>query len=131
MAKRKRRVFTKEFKAQAVRIVRESGKSVPAAGTGSHGDGAAVLGAAGGDRRGPRPGGSADDRGTGGTRAPALLELNLELHLRVRYGLVAHRAPTPGPPQVGSGLRLGNLPLRTASLACSRRRGSSGMAVSR
>jgi len=30
MAKRKRRAFTKEFKAQAVRIVRESGKSVPA-----------------------------------------------------------------------------------------------------
>ena len=28
MAKRKRRAFTKEFKAQAVRIVRESGKSV-------------------------------------------------------------------------------------------------------
>lgn len=30
MAKRKRRAFTTEFKAQAVRIVRESGKSVPA-----------------------------------------------------------------------------------------------------
>ena len=30
MAKRKRRAFTREFKAQAVRIVRESGKSVPA-----------------------------------------------------------------------------------------------------
>jgi hypothetical protein len=30
MAKRKRRAFTKEFKAQAVRIVRESGKSVAA-----------------------------------------------------------------------------------------------------
>ena len=30
MAKRKRRAFTKEFKAQAVRIVRESGKSVGA-----------------------------------------------------------------------------------------------------
>src|SRR3989454_8824788 len=30
MAKRKRRAFTKEFKAQAVRIVRESGKSVTA-----------------------------------------------------------------------------------------------------
>lgn len=28
MAKRKRRAFTKEFKAQAVRIVRESGKPV-------------------------------------------------------------------------------------------------------
>jgi len=28
MAKRKRRAFTKEFMAQAVRIVRESGKSV-------------------------------------------------------------------------------------------------------
>jgi len=28
MAKRKRRAFTREFKAQAVRIVRESGKSV-------------------------------------------------------------------------------------------------------
>lgn len=28
MAKRKRRAFTTEFKAQAVRIVRESGKSV-------------------------------------------------------------------------------------------------------
>src|SRR5262245_65876481 len=28
MAKRKRRAFTNEFKAQAVRIVRESGKSV-------------------------------------------------------------------------------------------------------
>ena len=28
MAKRKRRAFTKEFKAQAVRIVRESGKRV-------------------------------------------------------------------------------------------------------
>ena len=28
MAKRKRRAFTKEFKGQAVRIVRESGKSV-------------------------------------------------------------------------------------------------------
>src|SRR5215831_4631194 len=28
MAKRKRRAFTKEFKAQAVRIVRESGKTV-------------------------------------------------------------------------------------------------------
>src|SRR2546428_7826336 len=30
MAKRKRRAFTKEFKAQAVQIVRESGKSVAA-----------------------------------------------------------------------------------------------------
>src|SRR2546422_9881237 len=30
MAKRKRRAFTKEFKAQAARIVRESGKSVAA-----------------------------------------------------------------------------------------------------
>ena len=29
MAKRKRRPFTKEFKAQAVKIVRESGKTVP------------------------------------------------------------------------------------------------------
>jgi len=28
MAKRKRRSFTKEFKAQAVRVVRESGKPV-------------------------------------------------------------------------------------------------------
>ena len=28
MTKRKRRAFTKEFKAQAVRIVRESGKRV-------------------------------------------------------------------------------------------------------
>src|SRR2546428_883047 len=30
MAKRKRRAFTKEFKAQAIQIVRESGKSVAA-----------------------------------------------------------------------------------------------------
>ncbi len=30
MAKRKRRAFTKEFKAQTVRVVRESGKSVAA-----------------------------------------------------------------------------------------------------
>jgi transposase len=30
MAKRKRRAFTKEFKAQAVRLVRESGKSIGA-----------------------------------------------------------------------------------------------------
>ena len=30
MTKRKRRAFTKEFKVQAVRIVRESGKSVAA-----------------------------------------------------------------------------------------------------
>ena len=30
MTKRKRRAFTKEFKAQAVRIVRESGKAVAA-----------------------------------------------------------------------------------------------------
>src|SRR3989441_11092476 len=30
MAKRKRRAFTKEFKAQAVRLVRESGKAVGA-----------------------------------------------------------------------------------------------------
>lgn len=29
MAKRKRRAFTKEFKAEAVRLVRASGKSVP------------------------------------------------------------------------------------------------------
>src|SRR3989475_12623416 len=29
MAKRKRRAFTREFKAEAVRLVRESGKSVP------------------------------------------------------------------------------------------------------
>jgi len=29
MAKRKRRAFTKEFKAGAVRLVQESGKSVP------------------------------------------------------------------------------------------------------
>src|SRR3989442_11538934 len=29
MAKRKRRAFTKEFKAEAVRLVRESSKSVP------------------------------------------------------------------------------------------------------
>ena len=29
MAKRKRRAFTTEFKAQAVKIVRESGKTVP------------------------------------------------------------------------------------------------------
>jgi len=39
VAKRKRRAFTKEFKAQAVRVVRESGKD--RARTGSHGDGAA------------------------------------------------------------------------------------------
>jgi transposase len=30
MAKRKRRAFTKEFKAQTVRLVRESGKSIGA-----------------------------------------------------------------------------------------------------
>ena len=30
MAKRKRRAFTKEFKASAVQLVRESGKSAPA-----------------------------------------------------------------------------------------------------
>jgi transposase len=30
MAKRKRRAFTKEFKAETVRLVRESGKTVPA-----------------------------------------------------------------------------------------------------
>jgi transposase-like protein len=30
MAKRKRRAFTKEFKAEAVRVVRESGKTVGA-----------------------------------------------------------------------------------------------------
>ena len=30
MAKRKRRAFTREFKAQAVRVVRQSGKSVGA-----------------------------------------------------------------------------------------------------
>ena len=29
MAKRKRRAFTTEFKAEAIRLVRESGKSVP------------------------------------------------------------------------------------------------------
>ena len=29
MAKRKRRAFTEEFKAEAVRLVRDSGKSVP------------------------------------------------------------------------------------------------------
>ena len=29
MAKRKRRAFTTEFKAQAVKIVRESGKTIP------------------------------------------------------------------------------------------------------
>ena len=29
MAKRKRRAFTSEFKAEAVRLVRDSGKSVP------------------------------------------------------------------------------------------------------
>src|SRR5512134_2911956 len=29
MAKRKRRAFTREFKAEAVRLVRESGRSVP------------------------------------------------------------------------------------------------------
>jgi transposase len=28
MAKRRRRAFTKEFKAQAVRLVRDSGKSI-------------------------------------------------------------------------------------------------------
>ena len=43
MAKRKRRAFTKEFKAETVRLVRESGKSVGGggAGAGSHRDGAA------------------------------------------------------------------------------------------
>ena len=48
MAKRKRQAFTKEFKAQAVRIVRESGKVRPGsgAGTGSNGDGSTELGAA-------------------------------------------------------------------------------------
>src|SRR5216683_975897 len=44
------------------------------AGTGSHGDGAAELGAAGGDRRRPGPGGGADDPGAGGARAPAARE---------------------------------------------------------
>ena len=48
MAKRKRRAFTREFKAEAVRLVRESGNSVPT-GTRSDGDGAAELGAASGD----------------------------------------------------------------------------------
>ena len=37
-------------------------------------------------------------------------------------------APTPGPPQVRSGARLGNLPFWIAAMACSRRRASSGMA---
>ena len=73
MAKRKRRAFTTEFKARAVRIVRESGKSVGvvARGTGSHGDGAAELGAAGGDRRRPWGAGGAYDRGAGGARPAA------------------------------------------------------------
>ena len=55
MAKRKRRAFTPEFKAEAVRLVRESGKTVGtvARETGSDGDGAAELGAAGRGRRGP------------------------------------------------------------------------------
>ncbi len=70
MATRKRRAFTKEFKAEAVRLVRESGKSLPTvgAGTRSHGDGAAKLGRA---RRRLTPAWGArgaDDRGAGGTR---------------------------------------------------------------
>ena len=76
MAKRKRRAFTTEFKAEAVRLVRESGKAVGdgGAGTGSDGDGAAELGAAGGDRRGPGRAGRADDRGARGARPAAARE---------------------------------------------------------
>ena len=76
MAKRKRRAFTKEFKAQTVRLVRESGKAVGdgGAGTGPDGDGAAELGAAGRDRRGPGGAGRADDRGARGARPAAARE---------------------------------------------------------
>src|SRR5438876_1681987 len=76
MAKRKRRAFTKEFKAQAVRIVRESGKAIGAVARELDltEDGAAELGAAGGDRCRPGGAGRAHDRGAGGTRAAAARE---------------------------------------------------------
>jgi transposase len=71
MAKRKRRAFATEFKAQAVRIVRESGKSVGvvARELDLDGDGATELGAAGGDRRRPWGAGGAHHRGAGGARS--------------------------------------------------------------
>src|SRR5881396_2823111 len=73
MAKRKRRAFTKEFKAQAVRIVRESGKAIGAVARELDltEDGAAELGAAGGDRCRPGGAGRAHDRGAGGTPGAA------------------------------------------------------------
>ena len=49
MAKRKRRAFTKEFKAEAVGVVQASGqdRGGGGAGAGSHGDGPQGVGTAG------------------------------------------------------------------------------------
>jgi hypothetical protein len=47
-------------------------------------------------------------------------ELDLELHLLIDHGQAAHGAPTPGPPQLRSGARLGILPPSTAARAFGR-----------
>lgn len=73
MAKRKRRAFTKEFKAETVRLVRDSGKSVAAVARKLDLTETAlrewVRQAEVGCRPGPARG--ADDRGAGGADAPA------------------------------------------------------------
>ncbi len=76
MGKRKRRAFTKEFKAEAVRLVRDSGKSVGAVARELDLTETALreLGAPGRDRRRPWGPGRAHDRGAGGTRAAAARE---------------------------------------------------------
>ena len=106
MAKRKRRAFTKEFKAEAVRVVQESGKTGGGggAGAGSDGDGAAELGAAGRDRRGPGRAGGADDGRSGrswpqlrresadvadGARHPKKSDGLLRQGERVRFAFIA------------------------------------------
>src|SRR5437867_12788799 len=76
MAKRKRRAFTKEFKAQAVRIVRESGKAIGAVARELDLTETALrswVRQAEIDAGRGAPG-ALDDRGAGGTRAAAARE---------------------------------------------------------
>src|SRR5215470_12021490 len=98
MAKRKRRAFTKEFKAQAVRIVRESGKTVGTVALELDLTETALrswVRQADIDAGRGAPG-RADDRGARGTRPPAAREpdaADVARHPKKIDGLLREREP--------------------------------------
>ena len=101
MAKRKRRSFTKEFKAQAVRIVRESRKAVGTVARELDLTETALRSwvRAGGDRRGARGARGAHDRRAGGAGASAARDPDVAhgaRHLKKLSG-TARAVPPAGP----------------------------------